>query len=110
MPSPLSAAELQILLALTGGKRHGYAIAQEAAEQSDGRVRLGPGTLYGTLQRLQDHGWVATTEAPAGVDERRRYYRLTGAGRVALETEISRMEGLVRRARLSRARPAASKS
>jgi DNA-binding PadR family transcriptional regulator len=109
MTSPLSSIVLHILLALVDGKRHGYAIAEEAAEQSDGAVRLGPATLYGTLQRLLDKGWISTAEAPQGVDERRRYYRLTHAGRLALEADISRMDSLVRKVRLARGKLATSK-
>jgi DNA-binding PadR family transcriptional regulator len=109
MASPLSPIVLHILLALADGKRHGYAIAEDAAEQSDGAVRLGPATLYGTLQRLLDKGWISTAEAPQGVDERRRYYRLTHAGRLALEADISRMDSLVRKVRLARGKLATSK-
>ena len=109
MASPLSSIVLHILLALADGKRHGYAIAEEAAQQSEGAVRLGPATLYGTLQRLLDQQLIATAEAPPGVDERRRYYRLTNAGRLALEAEISRMDSLVRKARLARRTLATSK-
>jgi DNA-binding PadR family transcriptional regulator len=110
MASPLSSIVLHILLALADGKRHGYAIAEEAAEQSEGAVRLGPATLYGTLQRLLDQGLITTAEAPTGVDERRRYYRLTAAGRHALEAEINRMESVVRKARLARMKSAPSGS
>jgi DNA-binding PadR family transcriptional regulator len=109
MASPLSSIVLHILLALAEGKRHGYAIAEEAAAQSDGAVRLGPATLYGTLQRLLDKGWISTAEAPQGVDERRRYYRLTSAGRLALDAEIRRMDNLVRKVRLTRGKLITSK-
>ena len=109
MTAPLSASALYILLALIDGKRHGYAIGEEAAEQSGVAVRLGPATLYGTLQRLLDQELVATAEPPPGVDERRRYYRLTSAGRLALEAEITRMDKLVRKARLSRGKLITSK-
>jgi DNA-binding PadR family transcriptional regulator len=106
MPPPVSSAMLHILLALAGGKRHGYAIAQDVAEQTDGRVRIGPGTLYGTLQKLLNAGWVAVSETPADVDERRRYYRLTASGKATLESEIRGMEILVRRARALRPKSA----
>jgi DNA-binding PadR family transcriptional regulator len=109
MASPLSSIVLHILLALSDGKRHGYAIAEEVSQQSDGAVRLGPATLYGTLQRLLDKGWISTAEAPQGVDERRRYYRLTHSGRAALEAEISRMDNLVRKVRLARGKLIVSK-
>src|SRR5688572_23026094 len=99
MSPPLSAPVLHVLLALVEGKRHGYGIAQEAERQSGGTLRMVPATLYTTLQRLLDLGWIATAETPAGVDERRRYYRLTGAGRTALEQEMRRLETVLRAAR-----------
>ena len=89
-----------ILLALAPGERHGYGILKDVRRQSNETVRLGPGTIYGTLQRLMDAGWVEETDGPAAVvDERRRHYRLTRAGRRALEAEVQRMESLVRTAR-----------
>jgi DNA-binding PadR family transcriptional regulator len=99
MPGPLTPAVFHVLLALAGGKRHGYAIAKEVLKQSDGELRMGPGTLYGTLQRLLDQGWIVVSDSPEGVDERRRYYRLNSPGRRALEAEVERMDGLVRAAR-----------
>jgi DNA-binding PadR family transcriptional regulator len=82
---------LFILASLAEGERHGYGIARDAQELSDGRVRLTAGTLYGALNRLVDEGLVE----PAGEREvqgrRRRYYRLTGAGRVALADEVERL-------------------
>jgi DNA-binding PadR family transcriptional regulator len=99
---PLTPAVFHILLALSGGERHGYAIMKEAERLSDGRVRLGPGTIYGTLQRLIESGWVAEAPraGPRTVDGRaRRYYRLAPGGRQALEAEVRRLELLVRAAR-----------
>ena len=110
MPDKISSAMLHILLALSAGKRHGYAIAQEAHELSDGQVRLGPATLYGTLQQLLELDWISTAESPSGVDERRKYYRLTGAGRRALEEEIARMEAVIRKAHAVREKPAPSRT
>ena len=107
--APLTPAAFHVLLALSDEKRHGYAIAQQAEEQSDGSVRMGPATLYTTLQRLLELGWIVTASAPPGVDARRRYYRLTAAGRVALENEIQRMEEVLRVAKGSRSKPATSK-
>src|ERR1039458_8793139 len=81
---PLSPAVFHILLALSAGDRHGYAIMKEAAEQSEGRVRLGPGTLYRSIQNLLSAGWIEEAGERADLtsgDERRRYYRLTGIGR-----------------------------
>ena len=104
----LTPAVFHIMLALAGSERHGYGIHTEVLRQTDGAVRLGPGTIYGTLQRLMESGWVEESDGPAAaVDERRRHYRLTRGGRSALEAEVQRMEGLVRAARAQRvnARP-----
>ena len=95
---PLAPAFLHILLALAGEELHGYGIMQEIDRQSEGRYRLGPGTLYDNLQRLVKQGIVE----PAGEDPadfRRRYYRLTSLGRRVISAEISRLEGVVREAR-----------
>jgi DNA-binding PadR family transcriptional regulator len=108
--TPLTPAVVHVLLALAGGKLHGYAIAKEVGRQTDGQVRMGPGTLYGTLQRLLDQGWIAVSETPGEVDERRRYYRLTGLGKRALEEEVRRMDALVRTARAARVNPRPSKA
>jgi DNA-binding PadR family transcriptional regulator len=102
MPA-LTAAVFHILLALADGERHGYGILKEVLRHTDGAVRLGPGTIYGTLQRLMESGWVEESDGPTtAVDERRRHYRLTRSGRQALEAEVQRMEGLVRAARSRR--------
>ena len=99
----LTAAVFHILLALAGGERHGYGILKEVLRHTDGAVRLGPGTIYGTLQRLMESGWVEESDGPAAaVDERRRHYRLTRSGRQALDADVQRMEGLVRAARSQR--------
>ena len=98
---PLSPATLHILLALAGEERHGYGIMREVARQSDGRYKLGPGTLYDNLQKLLDQGIVEErSPRSAGDDPRRRYYRLSRFGRGLLGTEIARLEGVVREARL----------
>jgi DNA-binding PadR family transcriptional regulator len=103
--APLTPAVFHILLSLAGGERHGYGILKEVLRQTDGAVRLGPGTIYGTLQRLMESAWVEESDGPAtAVDERRRHYRLTRSGRQALEGEVRRMEGLVRTARAQRIR------
>jgi DNA-binding PadR family transcriptional regulator len=102
----LTPAVFHVLLALALGERHGYGIQKDVAEQTGGAVRLGPGTLYGTLQRLMDLAWVEETDGPAvPEDERRRYYRLTPAGRRALKGEVARMDALVRTARAHRIAP-----
>jgi DNA-binding PadR family transcriptional regulator len=86
-----------ILLSLAGGERHGYAMMKDARAPEGGGVAMGPGTLYGTLDRLMRDGLVA--EAPGSDDERRRYYRLTDAGRAALGAELERMDAAVSSAR-----------
>jgi DNA-binding PadR family transcriptional regulator len=98
---PLAPATLHILLALAGEDLHGYGIMQEVLRQSEGRYRLGPGTLYDNLQRLMRQGLVEETPGqPRNQDTRRRYYRLTAIGRSVLAAEISRLEGVVREGRL----------
>lgn len=108
--SPLTPAVFHVLLALAGGERHGYGILKEVLRQTGGEVRLGPGTLYGTLQRLMEASWVEESEGPGDrEDERRRYYRLTRSGRLALQTEARRMDALVRTARTYHVIPRASR-
>jgi len=94
---PLAPATLHILLALAAEDLHGYGIMQEVERQSEGRFRLGPGTLYDNLARLVRDGLVAE----AGEEARRRYYRLTASGRRLLAAEIARLEIVVRDARAS---------
>src|SRR5580700_9215513 len=98
---PLAPATLHILLSLAGEKMYGYAIMQEVARQSDGRYKLGPGTLYDNLQKLLESSIVEESSRGSSTkDPRRRYYRLTGFGQRLLSTEITRLEGVVREARL----------
>jgi DNA-binding PadR family transcriptional regulator len=98
---PLSSAALHILLALASEDRHGYGIMREVARQSDDRYRLGPGTLYDNLQKLLDQGIVEESSRRSSADDpRRRCYRLTRFGRRLLATEITRLEGVVREAKL----------
>ncbi len=100
--APLTPAVFHVLLSLADGERHGYGIMQEALRQSDGRFRMGPGTLYGTLQRLLEQELVEESdERPdAGLDDaRRRYYKLTRRGRQSLKAELDRMAVLLRKAR-----------
>ncbi|HXJ91069.1 MAG TPA: helix-turn-helix transcriptional regulator [Candidatus Binatia bacterium] len=97
---PLSPATLHILLSLAGEDRHGYGIMQEIARQSEGKYKLGPGTLYDNLQKLIQREWVEELgRRPGDEDPRRRYYRLTLSGRGILEAEITRLAGVVREAR-----------
>jgi DNA-binding PadR family transcriptional regulator len=112
MPA-LTTAVMHVLLALGGGERHGYGILKDVLSQSQGKVKLGPGTIYGTLQRLMELGWVEETDAPARVkddDPRRRYYRLTRVGREALRTEMERFDDIVQVARGHRVLPSKSRS
>lgn len=100
--APLPPATFHILLALVDGERHGYSIMREAAERSDGTVRLGPGTLYGSLKRLLESGLVKESGErtdPEMGDERRRYYRITELGMSAARTEARRLDRVVRAAR-----------
>jgi DNA-binding PadR family transcriptional regulator len=100
---PLSLSVLHILLALADGPRHGYAIKQEVEERSDGEIRLGPGTLYEAVQRLEDAGYIEETAGDAEPDNgqvaQRRYYKLTSAGWSVLRTEMRHLARLVDRAR-----------
>ena len=98
----LSSAVFQILLALADRDRHGYAIIQDVAARTEGKVRLSPGTLYSNLSRLLEEGFIVETRTrpkPSEDDQRRRYYRLTSDGRAAAEAELARLERLVRQAR-----------
>ena len=98
---PLSPAALHILLSLLGEERHGYAIMQEIAEQTNGLYKLGPGTLYDNIHRLMKEGLVEETEnTGSGAESRRRYYRLTRRGRHVVESEIARLEKAIRNAKL----------
>ena len=99
---PLTPATFQILMALVDGERHGYAIMMEVEARSEGTVRLGPGTLYGSLKRLLDAGIVVNAGEgahPKSADERRRYYRLTKFGLSVARAEARRLEETVRTAR-----------
>jgi DNA-binding PadR family transcriptional regulator len=101
-PPPLTPATFHILLALVDDERHGYAIMQEVAGRTEGAVKLGPGTLYGSLKRLLEQGLVEESDEradPALDDERRRYYGITRRGLAAARAEARRLESLVRAAR-----------
>jgi DNA-binding PadR family transcriptional regulator len=98
----LSPAAFHILLAVADRERHGYAIMQDVRARTDGRLRLGPGTLYGTIKRLLADGLIEELDDrpdPGADDVRRRYYRITRLGRkVALE-ESAQLTALLRHAR-----------
>ncbi|MFG1691390.1 PadR family transcriptional regulator [Gemmatimonadota bacterium] len=101
-PDTLTPAAVHILLALADEDRHGLGIVDEVERRTGGEVKLGPGTLYGTIKRLREDGLIEEPPELAGVsggDTRRRYYRITAAGREALQTEARRLERLVLTAR-----------
>jgi DNA-binding PadR family transcriptional regulator len=98
-PKPLPAASLHLVLALLHGESHGYALMRRVEELSDGSVRMGPGTLYGTLNRLLADGLIVETTNDRARDdsERRRYYRLTAEGEQVATSELARLRTLVSR-------------
>jgi DNA-binding PadR family transcriptional regulator len=97
---PLPSAAFHILLALADSDLHGYAIMREVAAQTSGRTRLGPGTLYGSIQTLLEEELIEEINRDEpGQDERRRYYRLTSSGRKLVISEAERLAGLLRIAR-----------
>jgi DNA-binding PadR family transcriptional regulator len=93
---PLTPAVFFILFALADGEKHGYAIMQEVATLSDEKVRMGPGTLYTTIQRLLALRLIEQTSTKSRTDSRRVYYRLTRQGKALLEAETARLDALVR--------------
>jgi DNA-binding PadR family transcriptional regulator len=102
---PLTPAMFHIMLALADRERHGYHIMQEVEERTEGRVRLGPGTLYGSIKRMLAAGWIEETEERPDRDmddERRRYYRLTDLGYRIATAEAERLERLVKSARVKK--------
>src|SRR5688500_6187540 len=106
---PLPVSEFEILLALADGERHGYSIMTDVTERTRGSVRLGPGTLYGSVKRMLASGLIDESAAKRrgeDEDERRRYYRLTALGRAVAAAEAARLEELVRQARRKRLLPA----
>lgn len=88
--APLTPAVVAILLSLASGDRHGYAIMKDVRTPEGGRLAMGPGTLYGTLERLMRDGLVI--ESDFSDDQRRRYYKISRVGLFALEAEIARLE------------------
>jgi DNA-binding PadR family transcriptional regulator len=101
---PLTPVVLHILLALAAGERHGYAVAQDVEALTDGAVRMGPGTLYGSLQRMLTAGLIEETVA-GDADRARRYYRATAFGRRVLDRELERLARVVDHARARRLLP-----
>ena len=102
-PIRITPSFFALMLTLAGGVRHGYAMAREVEEQSDGAIVLGPGSLYWSLGRLAGVGLIAEVPAPEGEgDERRRYYTLTPFGRRVLEQEARTLDRMLRFARAKR--------
>jgi DNA-binding PadR family transcriptional regulator len=100
--SPLPSAAFQILLALVSEDLHGYGIMRSVAEQTEGRMRLGPGTLYSSIRTLLEEKLIEEVDRPRDSnvrDVRRRYYRLTSAGRRLVRSEAERLADLLRVAR-----------
>ena len=95
---PLTPAVFHILLALSSGERHGYGIMKQVEADSQGKVTMGPGTLYGSLKRMLDSGLVRESDKrvdPEMDDQRRIYYQITGMGAEALAAELERYQRIV---------------
>jgi DNA-binding PadR family transcriptional regulator len=102
---PLTPAVFHVLLTLVEGERHGYAIMQEVNESTQGQIKMGSGTLYGTIKRLLEAELIEESDQrpdPELDDERRRYYRLTGFGRQVVKAEAQRYEQMAKLARRKR--------
>ncbi len=97
MATSLTPAELQIMLALVQQPRHGYGIKLDVESRTHGKMKLGSGTLYEAIQRMQKHGWLEVAQAPGGdpADSRRKYYRLTDEGRTRLQDDLATLSGIV---------------
>jgi DNA-binding PadR family transcriptional regulator len=101
---PLPLAIFHILVSVADQERHGYAIMQDVQARTDGQLRLGPGTLYGSIKRLLHDGLIEELDErpdPEDDDVRRRYYRITPRGRKAAIEESARLAKLLRQARAS---------
>jgi DNA-binding PadR family transcriptional regulator len=93
---------LHILLVLAEGERHGYAMKQEVESRTDGVVKMGPGTLYESIQRMVENGLIRESpRRPKDEQDQRRYYRITPFGRKVLQAEVTRLERVVEHARAS---------
>jgi DNA-binding PadR family transcriptional regulator len=102
---PLTQAVFHILLALADSERHGYGIMQEIAARTNGSMRMGPGTLYGSIKRMLADGLIEASDErpdPELDDERRHYYRLTNFGQRVVRAEAQRLEQVVRIAKAKR--------
>ena len=107
---PLSPNAFYLLFALTQGKKHGYGLMQEARKLSDDKVRMGPATLYTTIQRLLELCFIEEVAGPDDGDSRRRLYQLTADGRSALDLELDRMQSALRKATAMRLRTSEHRS
>jgi DNA-binding PadR family transcriptional regulator len=106
--APLTPAVLHILLALSTQERHGYGIMKQVESDSQGKVKMGPGTLYGSLGRMIEAGFIRESDKrvdPKMDDERRVYYKITGLGQTALSAELERYREVVAVAKQKRLSP-----
>ena len=106
--APLTPAVLHILLALSTQERHGYGIMKQVKADSQGRVNMGPGTLYGSIGRMIEAGLIRESDKkidPDMDDERRVYYKITGLGKKALAAELERYREVVAVAKQKRLSP-----
>ena len=97
--TPLAPAVFHILLSRGEGERHGYALKREIAQRTGGKLKLGPGVLYGSINKMLELGLIEESQDrpdPHLDDERRRYYRITPSGRKVAQAEAARMRELVR--------------
>ena len=96
--TPLTPAVLHILLALSSEERHGYGIMKQVESESQGKVKMGPGTLYGSLGRMMESGLIRESDKkvdPEMDDERRVYYKITELGKTTLAAELERYREVV---------------
>ena len=105
---PLSLPVFHMLLSLCEGERHGYALKREILRRTDGRLNLGSGALYGSINKMLELGLIEESDErpdPHLDDERRRYYRITAKGRHVVQAEVVRLRDLVRLAEVRLGRP-----
>lgn len=101
-PFKMTPAVFHVLLAMADGETHGYRIMQEVADRTRGRLKLGPGSLYFTINRLEESDMIVESDVrpdPALDDSRRKYYRLTDYGQAVLEAELETLADIVEVAR-----------
>ena len=107
---PLSGSAFHIMLSLADGEHHGYQISKNVEAETDGTIRLGPGTLYRLLKQMAADDWIAETSRTDAEDPRRRYYKLTAWGRRIAQAEAERLARLVRMARARHLLPSSSRA